>query len=217
MLSDARVVRASADFVCIRARTCTTRVVPIPPDSDEAWCLGVVALFRPDGTVRAHFREPTVEGLLSEMEAAVAGKPGASTILTGTVALKRLVPAARTSRIRCPKCAKLDPDGKRPKDLVSDRFERVRWAFVYVREGLEGDPFPLRNEFHPWMGGWIDALDHPIFAATGPDGKYRIAGLPPGDYTVAVWQERCAPVSRKIEVKEGDIRTVNFLLEAKPE
>ena len=42
---------------------------------------------------------------------------------------------------------------------------------------------------HGWMLAWIYVVDNPYFAQTGEDGKFSITGVPPGEYTLAVWQE----------------------------
>ena len=40
------------------------------------------------------------------------------------------------------------------------------------------------------MRAYIGAVEHPYFAVTGADGSFEIKNLPPGDYTVAAWQEK---------------------------
>ena len=42
---------------------------------------------------------------------------------------------------------------------------------------------------HGWMLAWIYVVDNPYFAQTGEDGMFSIADVPPGEYTLAVWQE----------------------------
>ena len=42
---------------------------------------------------------------------------------------------------------------------------------------------------HGWMLAWIYVVDNPYFAQTGEDGTFTIADVPPGEYTLAVWQE----------------------------
>jgi hypothetical protein len=48
---------------------------------------------------------------------------------------------------------------------------------------------PVKCNVHKWMRSWIGVLDHPYFAVTGADGTFEIRNVPPGNYTVAVWQE----------------------------
>jgi plastocyanin len=47
----------------------------------------------------------------------------------------------------------------------------------------------VRCDLHPWMQAWVGALDHPYFAVTGADGRFRLTDVPPGDYVVAAWHE----------------------------
>jgi plastocyanin len=58
----------------------------------------------------------------------------------------------------------------------------------------------VRCDLHPWMQGWIGVVDHPYFAVTGGDGRYRLTDLPPGDYTVAVWHERLGTQASRVTV-----------------
>jgi hypothetical protein len=39
---------------------------------------------------------------------------------------------------------------------------------------------------HGWMEGWIYVVDNPYYATTGADGKFNIADVPPGNYTLVV-------------------------------
>lgn len=45
--------------------------------------------------------------------------------------------------------------------------------------------FDVKCDVHPWMTAHVYVFDHPFFAVTGADGKFELAGLPPGEYTVA--------------------------------
>ena len=39
------------------------------------------------------------------------------------------------------------------------------------------------------MLAWVYVVDNPYFAQTGDDGTFSIGDVPPGEYTLAVWQE----------------------------
>jgi plastocyanin len=66
--------------------------------------------------------------------------------------------------------------------------------------------FPVTCDVHPWMKGWVAALDNQYFAVTGENGTFTIdtRGLPDGEYEIHAWQERLreAPVG-KVTVKDG--------------
>jgi hypothetical protein len=47
----------------------------------------------------------------------------------------------------------------------------------------------FKCNIHGHMVAYMGVLDHPFFAVTGSDGKFEIKGLPPGDYTIAAWNE----------------------------
>jgi hypothetical protein len=42
---------------------------------------------------------------------------------------------------------------------------------------------------HPWESAFVHVVEHPYVAVTGPDGAFRIEGVPSGEQTVRVWHE----------------------------
>ena len=48
---------------------------------------------------------------------------------------------------------------------------------------------PLKCDVHAWMNCWVGVLPHSLFTVTGPDGSFKIEGVPPGEYTVEAWHE----------------------------
>lgn len=49
-------------------------------------------------------------------------------------------------------------------------------------------PIPVGCDIHPWMRGWIYVFEHPFFAVTDAQGRFRISSVPPGKYEVALRQ-----------------------------
>jgi len=45
----------------------------------------------------------------------------------------------------------------------------------------------IKCDIHPWMKGYVVVTDATHYAVTGADGSFKLAGLPPGDYTVSWW------------------------------
>ncbi|HVE79480.1 MAG TPA: carboxypeptidase regulatory-like domain-containing protein [Gemmatimonadaceae bacterium] len=56
---------------------------------------------------------------------------------------------------------------------------------------------------HPWTRAWIAAFDHPYFAVTGRDGRFRIDGVPPGEYRLRVWHPRVGVREERVRVTPG--------------
>jgi plastocyanin len=64
-------------------------------------------------------------------------------------------------------------------------------------------------EIHSHMSAFILVFAHRYFAVTDDEGRYRLEGVPPGTYTVAVWNEAVHgnPPRRTVTVGEagGDV------------
>ena len=71
--------------------------------------------------------------------------------------------------------------------------------------------FEVACDVHAWMKGWIGVVDHPGFAVTAADGRWRIAGLPPGEYELEVWHERLGTRRTTVSVSEGETTAVTGL------
>jgi len=70
-------------------------------------------------------------------------------------------------------------------------------------------------DIHGWMQGWWVSTDTPYFAVTDDKGNYSIANVPPGSYTVQVWQEKLGIQDQKASVKDGATATTNFTMKPK--
>ncbi len=56
---------------------------------------------------------------------------------------------------------------------------------------------------HGWMLAWVQVVDNPYFAQTGADGAFSISEVPPGDYTLVVWQEELGETEMPVTVTAG--------------
>jgi plastocyanin len=54
---------------------------------------------------------------------------------------------------------------------------------------------------HAWMSGWIVVAAHPYYAVTDESGAFKLENVPPGTYTLEVWQESLGKVAREVTVK----------------
>lgn len=70
-------------------------------------------------------------------------------------------------------------------------------------------------DLHPWMSAWIGVLDHPYFGVTNAVGSYVIRDVPPGNYEVEAWHEKCGPRKLPIAVAPGRESLLDFALDEK--
>jgi hypothetical protein len=63
---------------------------------------------------------------------------------------------------------------------------------------------------HNWMEGWWYVTSTPYYSITGNDGRYAIRGVPPGTYTLRVWQERLGTESQEVVVRPGLVTAADF-------
>jgi plastocyanin len=68
---------------------------------------------------------------------------------------------------------------------------------------------PVKCNQHPWMRMFVNVTKSPFFAVTGPDGKFEIKGLPPGDYTLAFVHEKMGEQTMKVTLAAKDSKTVD--------
>ncbi len=73
---------------------------------------------------------------------------------------------------------------------------------------------PVKCNQHPWMKMYVNVVKTPFYAVTGPDGKFEIKGLPPGDYTLAFVQEKMGTQEQKVTLAAKDSKTVNATFKA---
>jgi uncharacterized protein (DUF2141 family) len=65
------------------------------------------------------------------------------------------------------------------------------------------------------MTAYVLVSSHPYFAVTGDDGTFKIAGVPPGSYTVEAWHERYGAKTAQITVAADKPAEAAFQFEAK--
>jgi len=61
----------------------------------------------------------------------------------------------------------------------------------------------FKCDVHPWMQSWGHVMSHPFFGVTDNAGSYKIANLPPGEYTIQAWHEKLGSQTAKITVTAG--------------
>jgi plastocyanin len=68
----------------------------------------------------------------------------------------------------------------------------------------------VKCNIHSWMHAWIGVVDNPYFAVTGADGSFVLKDVPPGDYTVEVWQERLGTQEQHVTVAAASKQDLSF-------
>jgi plastocyanin len=63
-------------------------------------------------------------------------------------------------------------------------------------------------DLHPWMRAWVVVAEHPFYAVTGASGEFTLGSLPPGPYTLTVWQETLGMVTKDVTLGEADASVV---------
>jgi plastocyanin len=69
---------------------------------------------------------------------------------------------------------------------------------------------PVKCNIHSWMHAYIGVLADPYFAVTGDNGRFEIKDLPPGTYTLGVWQEKLGTQEQQITVPPHGTTDANF-------
>ena len=70
----------------------------------------------------------------------------------------------------------------------------------------------VKCNVHSWMRAYINVMEHPYFAVTGPDGSFEIKDLPPGDYTLETLQEKLPPQEIKVHLDPAGHQSISFTL-----
>jgi len=70
----------------------------------------------------------------------------------------------------------------------------------------------VKCDVHGWMSGWLFVTDNPYYSVTDKMGKFSIADVPPGKYTLEVWHEKLGKQTKQIEVTPNGEVEVDFTL-----
>lgn len=68
----------------------------------------------------------------------------------------------------------------------------------------------VKCDLHGWMQAYLRVDAHPFHAATGPDGHFRIAGIPPGSYALEVWHEKFGPQETRVKIQADSVSEVTI-------
>jgi plastocyanin len=73
----------------------------------------------------------------------------------------------------------------------------------------------VKCNIHSWMHAFIGVVEHPYFAVSKEDGSFEIDNLPPGTYTLAVWQENLGTQEQQITVAPHGNAVAKFTFKGK--
>jgi len=71
-------------------------------------------------------------------------------------------------------------------------------------------PVTLSCSTHTWMRGYLFVTDE-LSAVSGPDGRFRLDGVPAGPVELRFWHETLKSVPVKVVVKDGATVSVDFV------
>jgi plastocyanin len=61
-------------------------------------------------------------------------------------------------------------------------------------------------DLHSWMRAWVVVAEHPFYAVTNDAGEFELPPMPPGKYTLQIWQETLGVSTREVTVGADDAR-----------
>jgi plastocyanin len=70
-------------------------------------------------------------------------------------------------------------------------------------------------DLHSWMRGWVVIAEHPFYAMTDAKGEFTLENVPPGKYTLRVWQEALGTMTQEVVVAENAATTVALTMNKK--
>jgi plastocyanin len=98
----------------------------------------------------------------------------------------------------------------KPRRFDLGRYPRGRSrSVVFDRPGV----VRVFCEIHSHMSAYILVFAHRFFAVTDAEGRYRLDGVPPGSYTLALWNDGAVRARRELRVEDGAAVDLDFVVE----
>jgi plastocyanin len=98
----------------------------------------------------------------------------------------------------------------KPRRFDLGRYPRGRSrSVVFDRPGV----VRVFCEIHSHMSAYILVFAHRFFAVTDAEGRYRLDGVPPGGYTLALWNDGAVRARRELRVEDGAAVDLDFVVD----
>lgn len=68
----------------------------------------------------------------------------------------------------------------------------------------------VKCDAHEWMRAWIWEFDHPYYASTNEEGRFKITDVPAGTYPVVAWHELMGYKQKLVTVVPGKTISLDF-------
>ncbi|MBI3878708.1 MAG: hypothetical protein HY301_01405 [Verrucomicrobia bacterium] len=91
-------------------------------------------------------------------------------------------------------------------DLGRYRMDETPAALTFEQPGV----VRLYCDIHDHMRGAILVLATPHFTSTAPGGKFRLAGLPAGTFTLKAWIDEKTVREQRVTLTDGETLRINF-------
>ena len=82
-----------------------------------------------------------------------------------------------------------------PFNMAQPKFKKT----LDVKIDKPEEPIAVKCDVHGWMHGWLVSTSNPYFAVTDSSGSFKLTDVPPGTYTVEVWQEKLGKHTQELK------------------
>ncbi len=93
-----------------------------------------------------------------------------------------------------------------PPQNFSESFVAATYRISFAKPEF----IHIKCDVHQWMSAYLCVFDHPFFAVTADNGKFRISRLPSGSYTLVAWHERYGSLEQSFTVTDDKPADVTF-------
>jgi hypothetical protein len=111
---------------------------------------------------------------------------------------------------------------------ISERYPNTAGLSAHFHKHYEGTPvtqtikmtkgrriFNMQCGFHAYMESWALVVDHPYYAVTDEEGKFRIGDIPPGTYKATIWHPYVRETyEQTVTIKPKEEATADFTVTA---